>query len=98
MYCIDVSTYYHHTMYCMMLVHTIINTIQCIVLMIVHAMYCMYYHPEEGNNNSLRSFLQREIISEVVTGYRRGRGFKCGFYYPSLARYCQYGPESYSHV
>ena len=33
-----------------------------------------------------------------VTGYRRGRGFKCGCYYPSLARYCQYGPESYSHV
>ena len=40
-----------------------------------------------GGNNTLK-----------VTGYRRGRGFKCRFYYPSLARYCQYGPESYSHV
>ena len=29
-----------------------------------------------------------------VTGYRRGRGFKCGFYYPVLAHYCQYGPEN----
>ena len=38
------------------------------------------------------------VLLIKVTGYRRGRGFKCGFYSPSLARYCQYGPESYSHV
>ena len=46
----------------------------------------------------LHSMLLKSNVLFKVTGYRRGRGFKCGFYYPSLAYYCHYGPETYSHV
>ena len=52
----------------------------------------------QHDQHVLTAQLKCEVVSFKVTGYRRGRGFKCGFYYPSLARYCQYGPESYSHV
>ena len=52
----------------------------------------------ESDLQTIRDDMTSLNNSLKVTGYRRGRGFKCGFYYPSLARYCRYGPESYSHV
>ena len=46
-------------------------------------MYCMYYHPEEGNNNSLTLTLVLDII---IKYYSYNNYYSANLFYPLVDR------------